>query len=63
MSVGPNIPAWGQMIADARQDIYAAPWNLVFPILMIFITVLGFNVLGDGLRRTLDVRLTETQRA
>ena len=56
-------PAWGQMIADARQYIYDSPWNLVFPILMIFVTVLGFNVLGDGLRRTLDVRLTETQRA
>jgi peptide/nickel transport system permease protein len=63
LSVGPNIPAWGQMIADARQDIYASPWGLIFPILMIFITVLGFNVLGDGLRRTLDVRVTETQRA
>jgi peptide/nickel transport system permease protein len=63
MSVGPNTPAWGQMIADARQNIYDSPWNLLFPILMIFITVLGFNVLGDGLRRTLDVRLTETQRA
>jgi peptide/nickel transport system permease protein len=63
MSVGPNTPAWGQMIADARANIYDSPWNLLFPILMIFITVLGFNVLGDGLRRTLDVRLTETQRA
>lgn len=63
MSVGPNTPAWGQMIADARQYIYDSPWNLVFPILMIFIAVLGFNVLGDGLRRILDVRLTETQPA
>jgi peptide/nickel transport system permease protein len=63
MSVGATTPAWGQMIADARQYIYDAPWNLVFPILAIFVTVLGFNVLGDGLRRTLDVRLTETQRA
>ena len=63
MSVGATTPAWGQMIADARQYIYDSPWNLVFPILMIFVTVLGFNVLGDGLRRTLDVRLTETQRA
>jgi peptide/nickel transport system permease protein len=51
------------MIADARQYIYDSPWNLILPILTIFITVLGFNVLGDGLRRTLDVRLTETQRA
>jgi peptide/nickel transport system permease protein len=63
MSVGATTPAWGQMIADARQYIYDSPWNLLFPILMIFVTVLGFNVLGDGLRRTLDVRLTETRRA
>jgi peptide/nickel transport system permease protein len=46
------------MIADARQYIYDAPWNLVFPILAIFLSVFGFNMLGDGLRRTLDVRLT-----
>jgi peptide/nickel transport system permease protein len=63
MSVGATTPAWGQMIADARQYIYDSPWNLLFPILMILVTVLGFNVLGDGLRRTLDVRVTETQRA
>jgi peptide/nickel transport system permease protein len=61
-SVESNRPAWGQMIADARETIYQAPWNLVLPILMIFFTVLGFNLLGDGLRRTLDVRLSETQR-
>lgn len=63
MSVGSEVPAWGQMIADARQDIYEAPWNLVLPILAIFITVFGFNVLGDGLRRTLDARLSQTERA
>lgn len=62
LSVGAETPAWGQMIADARQYIYDAPWNLVFPILAIFLAVFGFNILGDGLRRTLDVRLTETQR-
>jgi peptide/nickel transport system permease protein len=62
LSVGAETPAWGQMIADARQYIYDSPWNLVFPILAIFIAVLGFNLLGDGLRRTLDVRVTETQR-
>lgn len=61
-SVESSRPAWGQMIADARETIYQAPWNLVLPILMIFITVLGFNLLGDGLRRTLDVRLGETRR-
>jgi peptide/nickel transport system permease protein len=63
LSVSAQTPAWGQMIADARQYIYDAPLNLMFPILMIFVAVFGFNVLGDGLRRTLDVRLTATQRA
>jgi peptide/nickel transport system permease protein len=58
LSVGAETPAWGQMIADARQYIYDSPWNLVFPILAIFLAVFGFNILGDGLRRTLDVRVT-----
>ena len=58
MSVSADTPAWGQMIADARQYVYQSSWNLIFPILAIFITVFGFNLLGDGLRRTLDVRLT-----
>jgi len=62
MSVGADIPAWGQMVADARQNIYQAPGNLICPILAIFITVFGFNVLGDGLRRTLDPRLSQTER-
>lgn len=63
MSVSAQTPAWGQMIADARQYIYDSPWNLIFPILAICFAVFGFNILGDGLRRTLDVRLTATQRA
>jgi peptide/nickel transport system permease protein len=63
LSVSAQTPAWGQMIADARQYIYDAPMNLMFPIVMIFVAVFGFNVLGDGLRRTLDVRLTAAQRA
>ena len=62
LSVGAETPAWGQMIADARQYVYDSPWNLVLPILAIFLAVFGFNMLGDGLRRTLDVRLAETQR-
>src|SRR5262249_12046054 len=61
MSVSANQAAWGQMIADARQYIYDSAWNLVLPILAIFVTVLGFNMLGDGLRRVLDVRLTEAR--
>ncbi len=51
--------AWGQMIADGREAIYQAPWNLLAPVLAIFLTVAAFNLLGDGLRRTLDVRMVE----
>jgi peptide/nickel transport system permease protein len=62
LGVGANQPAWGQMIADARQYLYQSPWNLMLPIIAIFLTVTAFNLLGDGLRRTLDVRLVETGR-
>ncbi len=51
--------AWGQMIADGREAIYQAPMNLLAPVAAIFVAVAGFNLLGDGLRRTLDVRLVE----
>ncbi|MFC6762252.1 hypothetical protein ACFQFQ_26390 [Sulfitobacter porphyrae] len=44
------------MIADARIDMYYAPWGLAVPIFAIFLTVLSFNLLGDGLRRRLDPR-------
>lgn len=62
LGVGPDQAAWGQMIADARQYVYQSPWNLLLPILCIFFTVAAFNLLGDGLRRTLDVRLAESGR-
>jgi peptide/nickel transport system permease protein len=56
LGVGANQPSWGQMIADARQNLAATPSGLMLPMLAIFLTVAGFNLLGDGLRRTLDVR-------
>jgi peptide/nickel transport system permease protein len=56
MSVDADVPSWGQMIADARQDLFGSPWSLLFPILAIFVAVLAFNLLGDGLRIGLDVR-------
>lgn len=62
LSVSAQTPAWGQMIADARQYIYESPSNLVFPILAILVAVFGFNLLGDGLRRSLDVRLVAAER-
>lgn len=63
LSVGADVPAWGQMIADARLNIYDSVWNLALPILAIFLAVFAFNILGDGLRRTLDTRLSQTERA
>lgn len=57
LSVPASTVAWGQMIADARSYMHQAVWGLIAPILAIFVTVLGFNVLGDGLRQTLDPRL------
>ena len=59
LGVKPDQVAWGQMIADGREAIYQAPANLLAPVAAIFVTVAGFNLLGDGLRRTLDVRLVE----
>lgn len=59
MGVRADEIAWGQMIADARQNVAEAPWTLLAPMAAIFVTVSGFNLLGDGLRRRLDVRLRE----
>jgi len=61
LSVEPDVPAWGVMIADARQTMHQAPWGVVAPVGAIFLTVLGFNLLGDGLRRSLDARLVTTR--
>ncbi len=57
MSVPADVPAWGQMIADARTGMVAAPWTILAPVGAIVLTVIGFNLLGDGLRRRLDPRL------
>ncbi|MFC4425356.1 ABC transporter permease [Deinococcus navajonensis] len=55
----PPMPEWGTMISDSRQYYIDAPWTMVFPGLAIFLTVLGFNLLGDGLRDVLDPRSTQ----
>jgi peptide/nickel transport system permease protein len=62
LGVGANQPAWGQMIADARQNVADAPTGLIFPMLAIFLCVAGFNLVGEGLRRTLDVRLVNSDK-
>ncbi|MCB1499850.1 MAG: ABC transporter permease [Bauldia sp.] len=54
LSVSTDTPTWGGMIAEGRQVINQVPWLLALPIGCIVLTVLGFNLLGDGLRATLD---------
>ncbi len=53
----PPTPSWGSMLADSRRFMTMAPWTAVFPGAAIAIAVLGFNLLGDGLRDLLDPRL------
>jgi ABC-type dipeptide/oligopeptide/nickel transport system permease subunit len=54
LSVSTDTPTWGGMIAEGRTVIYQAPWLMALPIACIILTVLGFNLLGDGLRSSLD---------
>jgi peptide/nickel transport system permease protein len=53
----PPTPEWGAMVFVAKDFLDIAPHIALFPILAIFVTVLGFNFLGDGLRDALDPRL------
>ena len=53
----PPSPEWGTMLADAREFVMRAWWVVTFPGLAILITVLAFNLLGDGLRDAFDPKL------
>lgn len=55
----PPQPSWGRMLSEARGFIKIAPWTAIFPGLAIMLVVVGFNLLGDGLRDALDVRLKD----
>ena len=52
----PPDPSWGRMLAEGRAYLGQAPWMGIFPGLAIMAAVLGFNLLGDGLRKALDPR-------
>jgi peptide/nickel transport system permease protein len=53
----PEIPSWGNVMAEGRIYFQTAPWILFFPGLLLAITVLAVNILGDGLRDSLDPRI------
>lgn len=51
------VATWGNMLQNVQKDMFTAPWKALYPGLMIFITSLAFNYVGDGLRDALDPRL------
>ena len=53
----PPVPEWGVMLSDGRLLLLVAPWIVTFPGIAIMLSVLGFNMLGDGLRDALDPRM------
>jgi peptide/nickel transport system permease protein len=55
--IQPPVATWGNMLQGVQRDMFTAPWKALYPGLMIFITSLAFNYLGDGLRDALDPRL------
>ena len=57
IGIQPPVPSWGNMLQNAQDFLLTAPRLAVYPGLMIFLTVLCFNFLGDGLRDALDPRL------
>jgi len=54
--VQPPVPTWGNMLQAAQDQMTTAPWTAVYPGLMIFLTVVAINYIGDGLRDALDPR-------
>jgi ABC-type dipeptide/oligopeptide/nickel transport system permease subunit len=58
----PPTPSWGAMLSNGRAYLLAAPWLTLFPGLAIMLVVLGFNLMGDGIRDALDPRLSHIKR-
>ncbi|NQY53579.1 MAG: ABC transporter permease [Campylobacteraceae bacterium] len=55
----PPIPEWGAMLADSLQFITTASWMIMYPGMAIFLTVMGFNLVGDGLMDVLDPKMKD----
>ena len=59
LGIQPPIPSWGNLLTNAQELIWDAPALAFYPGVMIFLTVIAFNFLGDGLQDALDPRATE----
>ena len=57
LGVTPPMASWGTMASEGSEAIRSAPWRLVFPALLISVTIFAFNAVGDGLRDALDPKL------
>lgn len=62
LGASPTTPSWGILISEGRSYIREAPWLTAFPGAAIAVTVLGLNLLGDGLRDVLDPRMAVETR-
>ena len=54
LSISTDDPTWGSMIAEGRNAIHFAWWVLLFPLIALFLSVLSFSVLGEGLKQRFD---------
>ncbi|WP_422365850.1 ABC transporter permease [Pelagibius sp.] len=61
LGIQPPLPSWGNMLTNAQELIWDSPVLAVYPGLLIFLTVIAFNFLGDGLQDALDPRAIETR--
>ncbi|MBI5944161.1 MAG: ABC transporter permease [Chloroflexi bacterium] len=59
--VQPPTPTWGSILATAQNQVFRAPWIAFYPGLMIFITVMAINYIGDGLRDAFDPYVVHTE--
>ena len=62
LGVQPPTPSWGNILTDGKDNIEIAWWLSVFPGLAILVSVLGYNLLGEGLRDALDPRIKNNLR-
>ncbi len=61
LGIQPPLPSWGNMLTNAQELIWDSPVLAIYPGLLIFLTVIAFNFLGDGLQDALDPRAIETR--
>jgi peptide/nickel transport system permease protein len=62
LGIQPPLPSWGNMLTNAQELIWSAPMLAIYPGLLIFVTVIAFNFVGDGLQDALDPRAVPTRR-